>query len=232
MNTHLHREINKIKERLLEQAADIEKWLGYTQKAVIELDDELAREICRHDKEINAEEVDIEEEILKLMALYQPVASDLRFVVAVLKINSDLERVGDLCQNIASYVIKINRCGRVDVSDKFRTMFPLVIKMLRESINAFIESDLYQASQLSFLDNQVDELNKEIIAEIKEKLRASGSNQDSLLFLFSASRAVERIGDYATNIAEDVAYMISGQIVRHEPELINELAEQSQQEAP
>ena len=138
-----------------------------------------------------------------------------RVVIAMLKMNNDLERIGDLCKNIAEYVIEMAKGPRVDIPADFAAMFSETQRMVRGSLDSLVNGDLELARQVCEDDDIVDDLNVQIITEIRDRLHQHPERMDSLLFLISVSRSLERIADYATNIAEDVTYTVSGDIVRH-----------------
>ena len=219
--THMHREISNLKKSLLELCSFIEQSVDFAAKTLTDYDTDLAKEIIKRDIKVNEMEVEIEEECLKILALYQPVAADLRLVVAILKINNELERMGDLCRNIGKYVRKIVKNGAIPLPKEFVPMFEKVKYMTQQSLNALMDNDAGLAAEVCLMDNEVDKYNSDIISQIQDELMKDGANVKSLLFLMSVCRTVERIGDYATNIAEDVYYMISGFIVRHHHEDID-----------
>ena len=222
MTTHMHREISRLKDTLLELSAEVEKSISCAGRALETFDDNLACEIITNDSRINDLEVNIEEDCLKIFALYQPVAHDLRTVVAILKINNDLERMGDLAVNICRYMMRIKEQGIVPVSPNFKPMFEACLKMVRKCLDAFMREDITMAAEVCEMDNIVDELNVKIITEIQEELRTGSTSGpiNSTLFMLSLCRTVERIADYATNIAEDVYYMVSGKIIRHHADIL------------
>jgi len=217
----MHREISTLKDRLLELSAEVEKSISCAARALENFDDNLACQIITNDSRINDIEVNIEEDCLKILALYQPVAHDLRSVVAVLKINNDLERMADLAVNISKYIMKIKEYGIVPVSTNFGPMFESCLSMVRKCIDAFMNEDITLAAKVCEMDNVVDSLNVKIITEIQAELQKENPSGpiNSILFMLSVCRTVERIADYATNIAEDVYYMVSGKIIRHHAEL-------------
>jgi phosphate transport system protein len=215
MQTQLHRSLHKLKEQLLALGAEIERSIVKTEECLYQLDVFAAEGIIEYDHVIDQHEVDIEEECLKILALYHPVAMDLRGVIAMLKMNNDLERIGDLCKNIAEYVIEISKGPSIEIPTDFRAMFSETRRMVRSSLDSLVEADLELAKQVCEDDDIVDDLNVQIIGEIRERLRQNPARMPALLFLISVSRSLERIADYATNIAEDVAYTVSGSIVRH-----------------
>ncbi|MCM8529366.1 MAG: phosphate signaling complex protein PhoU [Lentisphaeraceae bacterium] len=222
MTTHMHREISALKDRLLELSAEVEKSINCAGRALETFDENLACQIITNDNRINDLEVNIEEDCLKILALYQPVAHDLRTVIAILKVNNDLERMADLAVNICKYVMKIKGYGIVPVSPSFEPMFETCLTMVRMCLDAFMKEDIGMASKVCEMDNEVDMLNIKIISEIQEELKREEPQGpiDSTLFMLSVCRTVERIADYATNIAEDVYYMVSGKIIRHHADML------------
>lgn len=215
MTHHMHREMDSLKQQLLALSAEVERGMANAQTALLKLDIDIAKRTIAYDEVIDQRELDIEEECLKIMALYQPVASDLRLMVAILKMNNDLERMGDLCVNIAEYAIEITKRAQIEVPAKFQELFAVSRQMVRDALAAMIDGDLKLAYAVRERDDVVDRLNAEIIGEVCDMLDRDDRRRRALLFLISASRAVERIADYATNIAEDVIYAVDGTIVRH-----------------
>lgn len=218
MKTHMQREINVLRNQLLELGGDVNSSLNMTYKALLDMDKALANKVIKADQKINDAEIIIEENALKILALYQPVASDLREVVSFLKINNDLERVGDLCSNICRYIKKSHKAGPIDVPDKLQEMFPKVLNMMNLTIDCAYKDDIETVIQVCELDNSIDALNKSLLSELKEKIQESPEMTDQLLYYFSISRTLERIADYFTNICEDIYYKVTGSIVRHSPE--------------
>jgi phosphate transport system protein len=163
-------------------------------------------------------EIEVEEECLKILALYQPVAVDLRFIVAVLKLNNDLERIGDLSVNIAERAQTLTQTPRTEFNVKLSTMAEKSRNMLKKSIDALVNMDADLAREVCVSDDEVDQLNRDIFATVKTGIGEFPAELDCFLHILSVSRQLERIGDHATNIAEDVLYLISGEIVRHRKE--------------
>jgi len=166
-------------------------------------------------------EIDIEEECLKLLALHQPVAMDLRFIVAVLKINNDLERISDLAVNVAERAAFLAARPKIDAPFDFLLMARKAQTMLRMSLDALVNWESSLASQVCAMDDEVDAINREMYNQVKDEIRKHPENLDALIHLLSVSRHLERIADQATNIAEDVIYMVEGKIVRHRAEDYN-----------
>jgi phosphate transport system protein len=185
--------------------------------ALLERRVDLARKMIAGDEEIDRREVELEEDCLKVLALHQPVATDLRFVAACLKIDSDLERIGDLAANIGKRVVSLYASTDVsiEVAPTFHEIMETSARMLRESIDAFVRGDAAAARRVCEEDDIVDRGNRQIIAELLWRMHADPACIDQAVELVSISKALERIADHATNIAEDVVYLVEGEIVRH-----------------
>jgi len=213
---HLEREIEKLKRKLLALSAVVEENLYRAIKAVTEENQLDASAVVRSDDEVDTMEVELEEETLKVMALYQPVAVDLRYLIAILKINNDLERIGDLAVNIGYRARSINSWSiPADAREALGVMAEKSRWMLRSSLEAIVNLDVKLARTICASDTEVDIMNKEMYKRIVELLRTTPQHAEELVrFLFTA-RNLERIADHATNIAEDVIYLSEGEIVRH-----------------
>jgi phosphate transport system protein len=218
MPVHLFREIENIKREILTLGARAEQAVRDATLAITERDDALARRVIQNDSKLDDMEVQIEENCLKTLALYQPVAIDLRFLVAVLKINSDLERVGDLAVNVAERAAFLATQPPVDLSFDFPAMAGQAREMLKESLDALVNLSTSQARKVLQGDDEVDAMNRRMYLLVQEAIRTHPEEAESLIHLLSASRHLERIADHATNIAEDVIYMVEGVIVRHQAE--------------
>lgn len=215
MTVHLLRELETLKRLMLELTARVENALDNAVAAVQNRDEKAARKIIEQDHEVDLQEVRIEEECLKLLALYQPLAGDLRYIIAMLKINNDLERVGDLAVNIAERAIFLSHENEVSAPFDFQEMCALTRQMLRSACDAIIQKDPALGRKVCAMDDQVDAINREMYDRIKQAIRAHPRDLDALIHLLSVSRHLERVADHATNIAEDVIYMVEGHIVRH-----------------
>lgn len=215
---HLQKEITHLKEAILRLCADIEKMLALATKAVVDRDDAVAKEVIAMDSAVDNTEVEIEEDCLKILALYQPVAIDLRVIIAVLKINNDLERIGDLAVNMAEHASFLAQ--HKPYSDKFDfiSMSTVVADMLRRSVDALVKLDVELAADVCKQDDIVDEQNKQMYLLVESMIKEGSEDVSCLIHLLSISRHLERIADHATNVAEDVIYMIKGDIVRHHTE--------------
>ena len=215
MAHHLHFAMDNLKQHLLSLSALVEETVYSAVHAFEEGDAERSRAVIANDDEIDRREVDLEEECLKMLALYQPVANDLRFIISVLKITNDLERIGDLSVNIAERALYMSRVERPEVPFKLYNMAEITREMLRKSLDAVVNGDSQLALKVCAMDDQVDSINRDIYDHIKEMMTGKTDNITPLLSIMSAARHLERIADHATNIAEDVIYMIEGKIIRH-----------------
>jgi len=196
----------------------VEENLWKSVKSIKQRNEELARKVIDGDEEIDQMEVDVEEECLKLLALYQPVAVDLRFIVTSLKINNDLERIGDLAVNIAERAVFLAKQPRIDVPFDFDGMAEKVQIMVRLSLDALVNMDCDLADRVRRADDEVDAINRQMYDQVKQSIREHPEWIESLIHMLMVSRHLERVGDHACNIAEDVIYMVKGEIVRHRAE--------------
>jgi phosphate transport system protein len=215
----LQREIDKLKKRVLSLCSLVEGQVEKALHAVLYLDDELAEEVERRDAEIDQREIEVEEECLKTLALHQPVAVDLRLIIAALKINNDLERIGDMAVNIARKARGLVKEPAPDVACDLGAMWAKTQAMLRDSIDALVNMDAKLATQICIRDDEVDQMKAGIRKEIEGAIRRQPDRVASLLRLQAVSRNLERIADLATNIAEDVIYLAEGRIIRHHSRL-------------
>jgi phosphate transport system protein len=215
MHPHLAPAFRRLKKSMFTLSAAVEENLHLALKSVLEGDVPLADRVRARDLEIDLMEVDFEEECLKVLALYQPVAIDLRFVAAVLKINNDIERIGDLAVNIADHAKVFAGKDPVDTAQRLPRMAEIAQSMLRRSLDAVVGMDAKLARQVLADDDEVDRLHHENVATIRQEIRQAGDRVDALLPVIFISKHIERVADHATNIAEDAIYMVDGEIVRH-----------------
>jgi phosphate transport system protein len=217
MSKHLERDLENLQEDLLRLASSVEEAIHKATRALEERNTALAQEVVVGDNVIDEEENHIEEECLKMLALHQPVAVDLRRIVSALKINTELERMADLAEDIAERAAHLARLPDIPVSTKVGRMADLTTSMVRQSLDAFVNLDPRLARMVCRLDDEVDRYNQEIIDELIAIMRESPALVEAGLSLFSATRHLERIADHATNVAEDVVYLVEGEIIRHRP---------------
>lgn len=215
MTKHLTREITAIQTRLLTLFGVVEQMISDATRALCFREYARVAHVLDRDDRVDSEEVMIEEECLKVLALHQPVASDLRHLTAILKINSDLERIADLACNIAERAESAQAYPYFPTPDRLPVMAQESTEMVRRALDAFVGQDVALARQVILDDVRVDKLNRGIIQELKGIMASDGDLVEPALHYFSASRHYERIADHAENIAEDVIYMISGEIIRH-----------------
>ena len=215
MGIHMIREIEKLKKMILSLAAMVEESCRLAVKAVAERDGELARKVIDGDHEIDRVEVDVEEECLKILALHQPVAHDLRFIIAMLKINHDLERIGDLAVSVGERALTLSGQARPPLDFDLLAMAERVQAMVSRSIDALINRDVNLARAIWMEDDAVDDLNRTMFDQVMASIQKHPDHLEGLLNLLSVSRNLERIADHATNIAKDVVYLTEGEIVRH-----------------
>ncbi len=217
MNMIFLRESEQLKESILRLAGEVEQRLAAVLRAVEQRDKEALLTLIELDTEIDEREVQIEEECLKILALHQPVARDLRFVVAVLKINNDLERIGDIVVNIATRGVRLAAFPVSELQETIMKMGRLVRDMLKDSLDALVRLDRQRATDVIRRDDEVDCLNVAVRNGVvaQATVADTGALTESLILLHSVARDLERIGDHATNIAEDVAYLVDGTIIRH-----------------
>ncbi len=212
---HLQRELDRLKRKVLGLGALVEENLRLAFQAIEQRDAAKARRVIATDVLIDQNEVDVEEECLKILALYQPVAGDLRFVAAVIKINSELERIGDLSANIAERALQLLDEHPVAVPAHVAVMADRTRTIIEKALDALVRQDAVTARQVLIADDEIDLLYAELIDELKEVIRADLEHLDAIVLLFSVARYLERLADHATNIAEDVLYMVEGEIQRH-----------------
>jgi len=216
MARHLHNELERLEKSLLSLSGYVEENFHQALRCIRQRDMELAEQVIANDADIDRMEVELEEDCLKTLALHQPVANDLRFVIAILKINNDLERVGDLAANIAKRVHYLARHLPITLPDDLHTLADWVWNQLRQSINAFVEQDVEAARRLcNGTDRETDRLQRIVLADLVRQMHKTPERLDCFLQLMWIARALERIGDHAENIAEDVVYSSEGEIIRH-----------------
>lgn len=224
MNSHLRKDLDKLKTQILNVAACVETNVRKSVKALRELSEPLAEEVILYDREIDEMEVNTEEECLKILALHQPVASDLRFVITVLKTNNELEHIGDMAANIAKRVFYIRKERHIAIPFDIETMTTRTIYMLKSSLDAFISGDVMLALGVCEDDEIVDQENRKCYGNIEAAIKNDSESAMANINYLLVCRSLERIADLCTNIAEDVIYMERSMIVRHNlDERINEL---------
>ena len=215
MSQHFLREIETLKKKILTVGAVVEERIVQAITAVVKHDAALAQQVAEGDDEIDEMEVEVEEDCLKILALYQPVAIDLRFVIAVLKMNNDLERMADTAVNIARRAEYLAQYPLIDLPPSLEEMTQKVQAMVKQSLDALVQGDTTLARKVCVADREVDQLNRAMHVRIQQEIREHPDQVERLIHTLSVSRHLERIGDLATNVAEDVIYTVEGEIVRH-----------------
>jgi len=212
---HLKRDLNFLKKEIMSIASMAEEAMDKAILALTERRPKLAEEVIREDERIDQREVKLEEECLKVLALHQPVATDLRLIVVVIKVNNDLERIGDLAVNIAERAAYLANRDPLQISFNLSGMADKVREMLRRSLDALASSNPNLARNVLAMDDEVDDANREIFVILQRLMQKDPTTIERAVHLLSVSRHLERIGDLATNIAQDVVYMVEGELIRH-----------------
>jgi phosphate transport system protein len=215
MTKHFQRDLENLQCELLSLSGAVEQIVNKANRAFCERDAELARDVIRSDRVIDLCEVRIEEECLKMLALHQPVAIDLRRLATVLKVNNDLERIADLAVNLAERALVLADYPEFPIPAGIDEMVVLATNMVHSALNALVALDVEAARRVCAEDDAVDDLNRSIISELQALMQAKSEAVPAALHCFSAARQLERIADHATNIAEDVIYLANGEIARH-----------------
>jgi phosphate transport system protein len=215
MSKHLERDLEALEREILAQSSLVEEMIVKACRALIERRADITTEVIANEEGINMREVKIEEECLKILALHQPVAVDLRRTATLLKINSELERIADLAVNVAERTQSLSEHLELEIPDRLERMSAKATDMVHDALDAFVDLDVAAARNVCRRDDEVDDLNRELIDELYEAMQSRPDLIEPAMHLFSVSRHIERIADCATNIAEDVIYLVEGEIARH-----------------
>jgi len=221
MSKHLQHEIDALKRSILSIGTMVEDALKRSVDALLERNEITAKKVIENDTEIDMKEVELEEDCLKILALHQPVAIDLRFIVALIKINSDLERIGDLAVNIAERTLFITGKPPIKVDFDFRDMANKTLDMVKDSLDSLVNMDVPLARTVCSADDEVDDMNRQMFTTALESIEKDPDNKEAYLRYMLVARHLERISDHATNIAENVIYLEEGEIVRHRMKYLN-----------
>jgi phosphate transport system protein len=217
MTAHFVDLLNDLKRRSLRMASLVEDILQEACDAVLRNDEALASRVVERDQDVDTEEVAVEAEVIRLLALYQPVGSDLRQLCTVLKVNNDLERIADCAVNIAERARHLNARSMGSLYRDLEQMGPAGLRMLRNAVRAYTTGSIDEAQKVFQEEEAVDALYGQIIRKIVTDASSSPEQMASFLDLLSVAKNLERVADHATNIAEDVVYVSTGEIVRHRP---------------
>ena len=215
MERHFEKDLNELKERLLWMASLAERAVHQSVHAVLDADAQLAKQVLEEEDAINELQLEIDDRVLQLLALHQLMATDLRFVLAISRINNDLERIGDQAVNIAESAQRILRHPRVKPYVDLPRMSDIVEEMMRDALNAVVRRDVELAHKVLATDDQVDHYRNQIFRELLTYMMGDSSVVFPAFELILVAKNLERVGDHATNIAEDVIYIVQGQDVRH-----------------
>lgn len=221
MSKHLDRELHFLRRDLIRQFGVVEEMVQLAVRSLVNRQVELADRVIAKDSEVDATDVRIEEECLKLIALHQPVAMDMRWLMTVVKVNGELERIADLACNIAERARSIDLFPLFPVPDEVSDMVTAANSMVRRALDAFVDSDSIKATEVLESDDEVDALNLIVIDQLHELMKSDPEMIEPAVHCFSASRHIERVADLASNIAEDVIYLVDGDIVRHQHGLLD-----------
>lgn len=218
MQRHFDEELKELKEEVLKMGGLVEKAIHLSIKALVDRQDKLAAEVIISDEAVDMQEIKIDELSLKLLALHQPQAGDLRFIASIMKINSDLERIGDLAVNIAERTQDLLKAPLLKPLIDIPRMAKIAQEMVKDSLDAFVNSDPDLARSVCKRDDQVDDLNSQIFRELLTYMLQDPKTIERALDLILVGRNLERIADHATNISEDVIYMVKGKNIKHHME--------------
>jgi phosphate transport system protein len=217
MAKHLERDLDHLKHEILAVGTLVEEAIDKSLRLLRERDGSLIDEIVAGDEVIDHREVEVEEECLKVMALHQPMAADLRFVISVLKVNNDLERMGDLACNIARRTRHtLMRPQNTEPLVRFEELGQKVLTMVHESLEALVHQDAAMARKVCRMDEEVDQIHRATYELLKHAMRESPDAVEEAVSALTVSRSLERIADLATNIAEDIVFMVDGEVIRHQ----------------
>ena len=215
MSLHFIREMKRLNKHLIELSDKVEKQVNRSIQAITDLDQVSAEKVINKDTGVDRLEIEMEEDCLKLLALHQPVANDLRLIVSVLKINSDLERIGDHAVIIAEEAVTLNSLPSIDIPEDLFRLSTQARMMLKKSMLSFVESDLVVAQNVLKLGQNIKELAEKIQSGQVKSIKASPKETEQRLSVLKVCRQLQRIADHATNIAEDVIFLMEGDIIRH-----------------
>jgi phosphate transport system protein len=215
MSKHLLRDMEKLNNELLAISSMVEEMIDKATQALTDRRYELADQVVNSDSYVDQHEVHVEEECLKMLALHQPVAVDLRRIATVMKVNNDLERIADLAVSIAQRAQAMDEFPTFPIPEQLPRMVAVATRIVRGAMDSFVNLDNNAARRIIAMDAEVDQFNCDIIAELQTVMQQRPDLVAAALHCFSAVRHIERIADHATNIAEDVVYLVEGDIVRH-----------------
>lgn len=215
MQISFDEELSQLKEKILFMGSKVEEAIRLALKSLVDRDSKLARQVIQGDRDINDMEIEVDEICHRLLALHQPMAGDMRFVTSAMKINADLERIGDMAVNIAERALTLNEVAPLKPFIDIPRMASIAQEMVKVSLDSLVNRDPAAAKKVCERDDEVDNLNDQIIRELISYMLEDRANIKRSLDLILVSRYLERVADHATNIAEDVIYMVAGKDIRH-----------------
>ena len=215
METHFHQELNHLKEELLKMAGLAEQAIANAIDALVKRDTSLAEKTIHEDEAINEIELEIDELSLKLLALHQPLAADLRFITSAMRINIELERIGDLAVNIAERALSLNQEPQLKPYIDLPRMAEITKNMVKEVLDSFVSGNADLARAVCERDDQVDDLNDQVFRELLSYMLVDPKTITRAVHLIIVSKHLERIADHATNIAEGIIFMVRAQVIKH-----------------
>ena len=215
MQRHFDEELSDLKQKILHMGALVEDQVERAKKALIERNEVLAKQVIEDDRRVNTLDVEVDEFCLRLLALYQPAARDLRFITTAMKISTELERISDLAENICERAIELTEEPQLKPYIDIPIMAERATRMVGEALDAFVRGDSVLARQVSAEDDAVDELTEQLFRELLSFMMENPQTITRAIRLSFVSKYLERIADHATNVAELVVYMVEGKIIRH-----------------
>ena len=215
MNTHFEEELNGLKEQLVHMAGIVEQMITDTVTGLKDRDESSVNKVFEAEKQVNQLQLDVDDKAVKMIALHQPTASDLRFLITAIKINSELERIGDQAINISETTRELMKQPQLKPLIDIPRMAEIAGGMLKDSIDSFIKRDPVLAKNVCERDDQVDTLKNQILRELLTYMIGDPSSISRAISLILVARNLERIGDHATNIGEEVIFMVQGKDIRH-----------------
>jgi phosphate transport system protein len=215
MPQHLTRDLGLLKQEILYMGALVEEATRKALQGLTERHPEAAREVIAGDHRVDRQELEITEMSIKMLALHQPVARDLRFIVSALTVNNDLERIGDLAVNIAERALALQALEQVPIPGELHQLAERVRGMVRDSLNALVSTDPVLARRVIRQDDEADRMHADMFRRLSAAIHENPARTDQMIHILSCSRNLERMADHATNIAEDVVFLVEGEIIKH-----------------
>ena len=212
---HFDQELDDLKQKLLRMGAAVENQIQTALRALVERDTELAQQVIENDLRINTLDVQVDEDSIRLLALHQPTAKDLRFITTAMKISTELERMSDLAENIAERALELNEEPQLKPYIDIPRMGSWTLRMVKESLDAFVNRDAALARKVCADDDFVDDLTQQLFRELLSFMLENPKTITRAIRLTFIGKYIERIADHATNVAELVVYLVEGKIIRH-----------------